>query len=247
MDNIVSFDFNSSEIRTLIVNDEPWFVASDVCRILGFGNPRQALSSHVDEDDVQKLDTIDNLGRTQQKNVINESGLYALIFGSKLPTAKEFKRWITSEVIPSIRKHGAYMTPEKIEEALLNPDMIIRLATDLKNEQEERVKLQNWKNKNVHKVDFANDYEKAEGLMNLQKAMKTNGYKPNKGIDYLRGVGVLISNGRRRNEPKQEYLERGYFELKSWKQGERHGSQTLVTAKGLVWLRSQIPEKYKAA
>jgi prophage antirepressor-like protein len=87
---------------------EPWFRASDVCGVLGFSNPWQALESHVDEDDLQKLEAIDSLGRTQQANFVNESGMYALIFGSTKPEAKAFKRWVTHEVLPSIRKSGYF-------------------------------------------------------------------------------------------------------------------------------------------
>jgi prophage antirepressor-like protein len=107
--NITPFYFEGApvEIRT-DENGEIWFAADEVCAILEYGNPRQALETHVDRDDVQKLDTIDRLGRTQQVNHVNESGLYALIFGSTKPKARTFKRWVTSEVLPSIRKTGRY-------------------------------------------------------------------------------------------------------------------------------------------
>ena len=128
-------------VRTTVINGEPWFVGKDVAKALGYGNPRQGLSSHVDDDDrgVQNMDTPS--GR-QDMTVINESGVYALVFGSKLPKAKEFKRWVTREVLPSIRKHGAYITPPKIDELVANPDLLIELATTLKKEQEQRKELQ---------------------------------------------------------------------------------------------------------
>lgn len=112
MSNIVPFDFEGSSIR--IQQDDsgdPWFNANDVCVVLDFGNPRQALDSHVEPDDVQKLDTIDRMGRGQSANFVNESGLYALILGSTKPEAKRFKRWVTSEVLPSISKTGLYAAP----------------------------------------------------------------------------------------------------------------------------------------
>lgn len=111
MTDLNVFAFDSQAVRVVMVDGQPWFVAADVCEILGFGNPRQAVESHVDEDDVQKLDAIDSMGRTQQTNHVNESGLYALIFGSTKPEAKRFKRWVTHEVLPSIRKTGAYVDP----------------------------------------------------------------------------------------------------------------------------------------
>lgn len=109
MNSMVPFTFEGSQVR--IMTDEtgnPWFNANDVCEVLGFGNPRQALESHVDSDDVQKLDIIDSLGRTQQANHLNESGVYALIFGSTKEEAKRFKRWVTAEVLPTLRKTGQY-------------------------------------------------------------------------------------------------------------------------------------------
>lgn len=123
------------DLRTLEIEGETWFVGKDVADALGYSNSRKALIDHVYEEDkgVTKCDT---LGGVQNLAVINESGLYSLILSSKLPTAKKFKRWITSEVLPSIRKHGAYLTPDKIEEVLYNPDVIIKIATQLKEEQE---------------------------------------------------------------------------------------------------------------
>lgn len=103
------FAFDSAALRVL--RDEagaPWFNAQDLCSVLGFANPRQAVDSHVDEDDVQKLDAIDTIGRTQSVNHVNESGMYALIFGSTKPEAKKFKRWVTSDVLPTIRQTGRY-------------------------------------------------------------------------------------------------------------------------------------------
>ena len=107
---VTVFDFNGHSLNCVLDDvGDPLFRADDVCEILEFGNPRQALESHVDPDDVRKLDTIDSLGRTQIANHVNESGLYSLIFGSKKPAARVFKRWVTSEVLPSIRKTGAYL------------------------------------------------------------------------------------------------------------------------------------------
>jgi prophage antirepressor-like protein len=126
------------EIRTIIENSEPHFSAADVCRALGYANPRDAVSRHVDSDDVAKHDTIDNLGRTQQLTYINESGVYSLVFGSKLENAKQFKKWVTSEVLPSIRKHGAYATEQTIENMLANPENAIKVFTALKEERTKR-------------------------------------------------------------------------------------------------------------
>ena len=112
MSNITPFQFDNHSIRVITDdNGEPWFSAKEICDVLGYGNPRQAVETHVDADDVQKLDAIDSMGRTQLANHINESGLYALIFGSTKDSAKQFKRWVTRDVLPAIRKTGSYTAP----------------------------------------------------------------------------------------------------------------------------------------
>ena len=129
--------FNSPEfgqVRTLTIGGEPWFIGKDVATILGYERTADAIRAHVDEDD-KGVGEIQTPGGKQKIVIINESGLYSLVLSSKLPTAKKFKHWITSEVLPAIRKHGGYLTPDKVEEVLLNPDTIIRLATELKEER----------------------------------------------------------------------------------------------------------------
>lgn len=131
------FNFEQNEVRTILVNDEPYFVGKDVADVLGYSNPQKAIRDHVDLEDKTQNDSFTVNGTAVV--LINESGLYSLILKSKLPSAKKFKRWVTSEVLPAIRKHGGYLTPEKVEEALLNPDTIIQLATQLKEERTGRL------------------------------------------------------------------------------------------------------------
>ena len=139
--------FNNPEfgkIRTVEVKGEPWFVGKDVAMALGYGEGKSlanAVANHVDEED-KGVTELMTPGGNQKMVIINESGLYSLVLSSKLPGAKKFKRWITSEVIPSIRKHGAYMTPETLEAAIMNPDIMIRLCTVLKEEQDRRKSLE---------------------------------------------------------------------------------------------------------
>lgn len=115
MNELKIFNYEDKRVRTQIINDEPWFVGKDVAVILGYQNPRDALNKHVDYEDkgVAKCDT---LGGSQDLTIINESGLYSLIFSSKLEGAKKFKKWVTSEVLPSIRKYGMYATNEKLKD-----------------------------------------------------------------------------------------------------------------------------------
>ena len=129
------------EIRIIEMDGEPWFVGKDVAEILGYANPSKALSDHVDAEDKLNNESLSSLNLNLGQRggwIINESGLYSLVLSSKLPNAKKFKHWITHEVIPIIRKHGAYMTPDVIERTLTDPDYIIQLATTLKEERQKR-------------------------------------------------------------------------------------------------------------
>lgn len=144
------------EIRVIEIDNEPWFVGNDVANVLGYSNPRKAVSDHVDDEDkgVTKCYT---LGGKQNVTIINESGLYSLILSSKMPNAKKFKHWVTSEVIPSIRKHGAYMTEKTLEQALLNPDYLVQLALKLKEETDKRKQLEIDKQQLESEVAYKED------------------------------------------------------------------------------------------
>ena len=118
MNELKIFNFESNDVRTQMINDEPWFVGKDVAEVLGYAKPLNAIAMHVDEDDSLKQGLVDSLGREQQTIFINESGMYALVFGSKLETAIRFKKWVTKEVLPSIRKTGSYQIPKDPMDAL---------------------------------------------------------------------------------------------------------------------------------
>lgn len=139
--NLQTFVFDKSEIRTVVKNNEPYFIGKDIARVLGYKRTADAIRQHVDEED-RGVGEVPTPGGKQEMVTVNESGMYALIFGSKLPKARKFKRWVTSEVLPSIRQHGAYMDSETIEKALTDPDTIIQLATALKEEREEKMLLE---------------------------------------------------------------------------------------------------------
>ena len=144
MKELQNFNFNNLPVRTVLIDDEPWFVAKDVADILGYSNSRKALSDHVDDEDkgVTKSDT---LGGNQNITIINESGLYSLILKSKKPEAKQFKRWVTSEVLPTIRKHGAYMTDEKAQDVLHGnglADLLIQAGEQIKSLEFDKQQLQ---------------------------------------------------------------------------------------------------------
>lgn len=155
--------FENSEfgaVRVVDMNGEPWFVARDVCECLELGNPRTSIAL-LDEDE-KGVHTMDTPGGAQEMSIVSEAGLYSLILRSRKPEAKAFKRWITHEVLPAIRKHGGYLTPAKLEEALTDPDTIIRLATNLKAEREKRQALEAQAAADRPKVVFAESIEVAK-------------------------------------------------------------------------------------
>ncbi|WP_337519143.1 BRO-N domain-containing protein, partial [Anaerotignum faecicola] len=158
MNNLQVFNYNGNEVRTIQKDGEPWWVLKDVCSVLGLKNPTM-IAERLEDDEVTKF----NLGGLSgETNIVNESGLYNVILRSDKPEAKPFRKWVTSEVLPSIRKHGAYMTPQKIEEVLLNPDTIIQLATNLKAEQEKRAALESKVEQDKPLVAFANSVSVAK-------------------------------------------------------------------------------------
>ena len=165
-------------VRTVELDGEPWLVGKDVAQALGYSNPRKALADHVDEEDkgVTKCDT---LGGVQEMTIINESGLYSLVLSSKLPGAKKFRRWVTAEVLPAVRKHGAYMTPHTLEQALLSPDFLLRLAQRLKEEQEgrrvaerDRALLARELAVQQPKIDYFNELVERNLLLSLRETAK---------------------------------------------------------------------------
>ena len=207
------------EIRTVEINGEPWFVGKDIAERLGYTDSFGALKKHVDDEDKQNCQN-DSFESPRGMTVINESGLYSLVLSSKLSTAKQFKRWITSDVIPTIRKHGAYMTPETIEKVLLNPDTIINLASQLKSEREKRIALEGKVEEDKPKVIFADAVSTAKNSIligELAKLLKQNGVDmgQNRLFKWLREHGYLIKReGLDYNMPTQRSMELGLFEIK---------------------------------
>ncbi len=214
MNELQNFNFSGQDVRIITINDEPWFVGKDVSDILGYSNSRKALSDHVDVEDkgVTKSDT---LGGSQNITIINESGLYSLILKSKKPEAKQFKHWVTSEVLPTIRKHGAYMTNDKAQDVLNGnglADLLIQAGEQLK---EKDVIISQLKPKAL----FAEAVESSKGsilVRDLAKILKQNNVEigEKRLFAWLRDNGYLIKKlGSDYNSPTQRSMNLGVMEF----------------------------------
>ena len=246
MDELQIFENKEfGKVRTVVKSNEPWFVGKDVADILGYKDTVNALKAHVDEEDKTGWQITTPSRGTQTATIINESGVYSLVFGSKLPKAKAFKRWVTSEVIPAIRKHGGYLTPDKVEEILTNPDAIIRLATQLKEERAKREAAEKVIEEQRPKALFADavSASKTSILIGaLAKLIRQNGVDVGQKrlFEWLRKKGYLIKSGNDKNMPTQRSMERGLFEVKegSYVDGDgvnRITRTTKVTGKGQLY------------
>lgn len=252
-------------VRIILIDKEPWFVGKDVAEILGYTNPSKALSDHVDDEDKLNSNKLNNetlpsfdLGQ-RGGWLINESGLYSLILSSRLPTAKAFKRWVTDEVLPSIRKYGVFMTPEALEAAMCNPDYLLKVVTALKKESDARIALERENaqlNERIETdkplVEFANHVSTTDSLLNMSQFAKIVRNEDidigrNRLISWLKKSGYLMPNG----EPYQQYLSQGLFDVKEAVKHTYNGAMvfpvTLITGKGQVYFVDKLKKEYKEA
>lgn len=222
------------EVRTVVIEGRPWFIAKDITECLGYQNGRDALYKHVDEEDkgVAKCDT---LGGAQDLSVINESGLYSLILSSKLPEARKFKHWVTSEVLPTIRKTGGYKLPQSFSEAL-------QLAAD----QAERIEALKKRNEElIPKAEFFDAVTDSKTAISIGETAKVldAGIGQNKLFAFLRDNNILKSD----NTPYQRYIDMGYFRVVEQKyevNGEiRISIKTLVFQKGIDFIRRLLNKR----
>lgn len=231
------------KLRTVEINGEPWLVGKDVAQVLGYSNTKDALAKHVDPED-KRGSRIAPPSGTQEMTIINESGLYSLVLSSKLPTAKKFKRWVTAEVLPSIRKHGAYMTPDAIEKVLYNPDFIIQLATDLKKERAksyammtEAALLNMELDMQQYKVDFFDALVDSGTLHSIRETAKLLEVPEKTFVRWLiRDKFLFRDSGGKLLPCAGRDTKDGLFAVKEVGNAEKNwfGTQTFVTPKGLV-------------
>ena len=217
MQDVQLFTFENHKVRTLTIDDEPYFVAKDVATILGYKKSRNAIANHVDDYDKRHAPIKGPLGGTQKVTIINESGLYSLILSSKLPNAKKFKRWVTSEVLPAIRRHGAYLTDQKAIDITTNKEglaSLLKQAADQLEQKDIQIK------KMQPKALFADTVSASDDTIligELAKILRGKGIQigQNRLFQWLRENGYLISRrGSDRNMPTQRSMELDLFQIK---------------------------------
>ncbi|MDT8900248.1 phage antirepressor [Anaeroselena agilis] len=250
MNKLQIFSYEGKEVRTIQKDGEPWWVLKDVCEVLEIGNSRD-VTARLDEDE-KGVGIIDTLGGRQELTVINESGLYNVILLSRKPEAKHFKRWVTHEVLPQIRRHGAYMTTDKLEALMNDPDAWIQLLTTLKQERQEKARLQLQAVEDKPKVVFADAVSVSDGTIligELAKILKGNGVDigQNRLFERLRQDGFLIKRkGTDYNAPTQRSMELGLFRVKETAITHSDGHVTIskttkVTGKGQQYFVNYFP------
>ena len=241
MNELKIFNYKNNEVRTTIKDGEIWFVLKDVCDVLGLSNPT-AVFSRLDDDERAKF----NLGRQGNTNIINESGLYKVILRSDKPEAKKFMNWITHEVLPSIRKHGAYITSAKMEELMNDPETWVKLIRTLQQERREKELLQNQIERDKPKVIFSDAVSASDCnilIGEMAKILKGNGIEmgQNRLFERLRKDGFLIRRkGSDHNVPTQKSMNLGLFRIIETAITHSDGHVTIaktakITGKGQVY------------
>lgn len=216
------FNFEQNEVRTILVNDEPYFVGKDVADVLGYSNPQKAIRDHVDLEDKTQNDSFTVNGTAVV--LINESGLYSLILKSKLPSAKKFKRWVTSEVLPQIRKHGMYAT----DELLNNPDLLIEVATKLKEERTLRLVAEQKAAEMQPKADYYDRILNNKGLVTVSTIAKNYGMSAVSFNKLLHELGIQF-NQSGTWLLYSKFQDKGYTHIEPFDYEDKNGNRQVKT------------------
>jgi len=242
--NIHPFTYNAQPVRVVTIDGEPWFVLADLCKVLDLAKPSRVAMRIAD--DMKGAHLMSTPGGDQEMTIVSEAGMYEVIIRSDKPEAVAFRRWVTSEVLPSIRKHGGYLTNQKIEDILDNPDTIIQLATKLKSERAKRAALEKQAAIDTPKARFADAVSASHTSIligDLAKLLRQNGYEigQNRLFEMLRRDGYLCAaKGGMWNMPTQKAMNLNLFEVKETTivHSDGHVSiskTTKVTGKGQVY------------
>lgn len=244
MPSIIPFTYHDQPVRVVTIDGEPWFVLADLCKVLDLAKPSRVAMRIAD--DMKGAHLMSTPGGEQEMTIVSEAGMYEVVIRSDKPEAAAFRRWVTSEVLPSIRKHGGYLTDQKIEDILDNPDTIIQLATKLKSERAKRAALEKQAAIDTPKARFADAVSASHTSIligDLAKLLRQNGYEigQNRLFEMLRRDGYLCAaKGGLWNMPTQKAMDLNLFEVKETTivHSDGHVSiskTTKVTGKGQVY------------
>ena len=240
------FNFEQHEVRTVTIHDEPFFVGKDVAKVLGYQNGSRDINRHVDVEDRQNYQN-GTFESPRGLTIINESGLYSLILGSKQPNAKKFKRWVTSEVLPAIRKHGGYLTPEKVEEALLNPDTIIQLATKLKEERTGRLIAEQKIAEYKPKISYLDSILSSTDSVTISQIAADYGMSPQQMNKLLHKLGIQKKVGNQwllcKKHMRQGYTKSHTTEIPKSDGGTKVVMNTKWTQKGRLFIYESLKKE----
>lgn len=239
------------QVRAVMLDGEPYFVAKDIATVLGYKDPKNTVKNRCKRGRVSEIPHPQNENKMLNVTVIPESDIYRLIIGSKIESAQKFESWVMDEVLPTIRKHGAYMTNDVIERTLTDPDYLIKLATTLKEERQARILAEQKIEEQKPLVDFANQVSNTTSLIDMnQMAKLLNDENINIGrnrlFEILREREILRDN----NEPYQRYIDSGYFKIKESTYKTPYGTKTyvktMITGKGQIWITERLRKEFES-
>ena len=238
------------EVRVIMIDNEPYFVAKDIATTLGYKDPKNTVKNRCKRCRVSEIPHPQNPKKTLEITVIPESDIYRLIMGSKLESAQKFENWVMDEILPSIRKHGAYMTNDVIERTLTDPDYLIQLATALKEERQTRLVAEQKIEEQRPLVEFADKVSNSSNLIDMGKMAKllkdeNINIGRNRLFEWLRKKEILMRN----NIPYQRYIDGGYFQVKESTFETPYGTKTqqttFVTGKGQIYITEKLRKEWK--